>query len=351
MPDIVRRDRRKRFHWSSGLSRLSPRDPNISDFYIRIGVAHLLQSHNDEAIGWLEGARRGAGRGTASRLAWRRLWVGRQRPCSTVSAPRATRARRKAARCRRCWPICHQAAHELAEARGLTAGDRYSSLARLRATGYYHPTAPGNWGVPKIRALFEATFFAGLRKAGMPRNERRRSRRPRLLPNVLPSANRSAVGSFWLGISRTFSPQSGGGRRCSAPSSRKREKRIHVLLALSRQAGCGAEKASAPLCAGSAADTRPREREEARAFLLRRFRLPAPALLAVSPGPKSRSTGTRMPSPYLEQPLIPLTVLAPLLLAKIEAALANGKLDPGEVSRLRRRAEMIRGLLAPRPVG
>jgi hypothetical protein len=24
------------------------------------------------------------------------------------------------------------------------------------------------WGVPKIRALFEATYFAGLRKAGMP---------------------------------------------------------------------------------------------------------------------------------------------------------------------------------------
>ena len=30
----------------------------------------------------------------------------------------------------------------------------------MRATGYY--------GVPKIRALFEATYFAGLRKAGMP---------------------------------------------------------------------------------------------------------------------------------------------------------------------------------------
>ena len=28
---------------------------------------------------------------------------------------------------------------------------------------------PGAWGgVPKIRALFEATYFAGLRKAGMP---------------------------------------------------------------------------------------------------------------------------------------------------------------------------------------
>jgi len=26
----------------------------------------------------------------------------------------------------------------------------------------------GYWGVPKVRALFEATYFAGLRKAGMP---------------------------------------------------------------------------------------------------------------------------------------------------------------------------------------
>lgn len=34
-----------------------------------------------------------------------------------------------------------------------------------------------------------------------------------------------------------------------------------------------------------------------------------------------------MPS-YLEQPLFPLAVLAPLMLGKIEAALANEKLDP-----------------------
>ena len=28
--------------------------------------------------------------------------------------------------------------------------------------------AHGYWGVPKIDAFFEATYFAGLRKAGMP---------------------------------------------------------------------------------------------------------------------------------------------------------------------------------------
>ena len=38
--------------------------------------------------------------------------------------------------------------------------DRFSSIAHLTAVSY--------WGVPKIRALFEATYLAGLRLAGMP---------------------------------------------------------------------------------------------------------------------------------------------------------------------------------------
>jgi hypothetical protein len=37
---------------------------------------------------------------------------------------------------------------------------RYSSIARLKAVQYF--------GVPVGRALYEATYFAGLRKAGMP---------------------------------------------------------------------------------------------------------------------------------------------------------------------------------------
>jgi hypothetical protein len=42
-------------------------------------------------------------------------------------------------------------------------GKAYSSIAAMRA-------APGTryWGVEKIRALYEATYFAGLRKAGVP---------------------------------------------------------------------------------------------------------------------------------------------------------------------------------------
>jgi hypothetical protein len=40
----------------------------------------------------------------------------------------------------------------------------FSSISRLKA----FPGA-GAWrGVPEIRALYEATYFAGLRKAGMP---------------------------------------------------------------------------------------------------------------------------------------------------------------------------------------
>ena len=53
-----------------------------------------------------------------------------------------------------------RAAAELAEARRLNSDDRYSSIARLKAAQF--------WGVPKVRTLFEATYFAGLRKAGVP---------------------------------------------------------------------------------------------------------------------------------------------------------------------------------------
>ena len=51
---------------------------------------------------------------------------------------------------------------QLAEARRLDGGTLYCSVAHLKAF-------PGAWwGVRKIRALFETTYFAGLRKAGMP---------------------------------------------------------------------------------------------------------------------------------------------------------------------------------------
>lgn len=53
-----------------------------------------------------------------------------------------------------------RAAAELAEARRLGGGDRFSSIASTKAVGFY--------GVPKVHALYETTVFAGLRKAGVP---------------------------------------------------------------------------------------------------------------------------------------------------------------------------------------
>jgi adenylate cyclase len=114
--------------------RLSPRDPEIGLFYDRIGLVHLLQSRTDEAIAWLEKARNAtpAHSGIRANLASAYAFKGET----------------------------ERAATELAEARRLSGDDRFSSLARLRAVRY--------WGIPKIRALFEATFFTGLRLAGMP---------------------------------------------------------------------------------------------------------------------------------------------------------------------------------------
>jgi hypothetical protein len=43
----------------------------------------------------------------------------------------------------------------------MSGDDRFLSLARMLAVYGY-------WGVPKVRALFEATYLAGLRKAGVP---------------------------------------------------------------------------------------------------------------------------------------------------------------------------------------
>jgi len=114
--------------------RLSPRDPQLGLYYSRIGCAHLLQCRLDEAIIWLEKARN-----AAPALAYIR---------SRLSSAYAL-----------CGEI-ERAAVELAEARRLVDDDRYSSIARLQAIEAL--------GVPKVRALFESTYFAGLRKAGVP---------------------------------------------------------------------------------------------------------------------------------------------------------------------------------------
>jgi adenylate cyclase len=114
--------------------RLSPRDHQIVYWYNRIGIVHLLQSRIDEAILWFEKAR------TADPA----LPIVHDFLASAYALKGET----------------ERAAAELAETRRLSSDDRYSSIARLKAVRYF--------GVPKVRALLETTYFAGLRKAGMP---------------------------------------------------------------------------------------------------------------------------------------------------------------------------------------
>ena len=116
--------------------RLSPRDPELGVWYMHIGLVHLLQSRTVEAIVWLEKARN--------------------------HAPALSLIRDKLAAAYGLNGELKRATAELAEARRLSGDDRFSSLARLRARGKDGAV------IPKIRAMFEATYFAGLRKAGMP---------------------------------------------------------------------------------------------------------------------------------------------------------------------------------------
>ena len=116
--------------------RLSPRDPELGPWYHVIGQVHLLESRTAEAIIWLEKARNHT---AAQSLI--RAWL-----ASAYALNGET----------------ERAAVELAEARRLSLDDRFSRITRLRALGFY------KGAVPKIQAMTEATYFAGLRKAGMP---------------------------------------------------------------------------------------------------------------------------------------------------------------------------------------
>jgi TolB-like protein/DNA-binding SARP family transcriptional activator/Tfp pilus assembly protein PilF len=115
--------------------RLSPRDPQVGLFYFRIGFGHLLQSRTDAAIVWCEKARNA----TPAHPLFRTL-------LASAYALKGDSA---------------SAAAELAEARRLVGDDRYSSITRLRAVV--------SWGAPKD--LVEATYFAGLRRAGVPETD------------------------------------------------------------------------------------------------------------------------------------------------------------------------------------
>jgi adenylate cyclase len=113
--------------------RLSPRDPYIGNWYSRIGEATLLQSRIDEAIAWFERAR--------------------------IANPALPPVHAFLASAYALKGETEHATAELTEARRLGGEGSYSSIARI--TG-------GLAAAPKIRALVETTYFAGLRKAGMP---------------------------------------------------------------------------------------------------------------------------------------------------------------------------------------
>ncbi len=59
-----------------------------------------------------------------------------------------------------------RAAAELVQAKSLVSDDRFSSVARLKTSGSFRVSEC--FRAPKIRALVETTYIAGLRKAGMP---------------------------------------------------------------------------------------------------------------------------------------------------------------------------------------
>jgi TolB-like protein/class 3 adenylate cyclase/Tfp pilus assembly protein PilF len=114
--------------------RVDPRNPFIVYRYDWLGLVHLLLLHTDEAIVWLEKARSVS---------------------PAISGPHLDLASAYGLK-----GETERAAAELSEARRLAGEGSYSSIARMRAKGY--------GGVPKVRALAETTYFAGLRKAGMP---------------------------------------------------------------------------------------------------------------------------------------------------------------------------------------
>jgi adenylate cyclase len=110
---------------------LSPHEPGIAPWYGRMGVIYLLQSRTDEAIGWLEKAN-----SENARLAFVHAYL---------AAGYALKGDTERARA------------ELHEAQGLSKA--YLSLANVEKSNWYDN--------PEIRGLAEATYFPGLRRAGI----------------------------------------------------------------------------------------------------------------------------------------------------------------------------------------
>ena len=120
--------------------RLNPRDPFVGTLYDRIGHARLLQSRTDEAIAWFKKALIARPIG---KLGIVHLFL-----ASAYALQGETEL----------------AASELAQVRRFFKPDTFN-ITWLKAHMMYRPE-PGP--PPAIRALDDRTYFAGLRKAGMP---------------------------------------------------------------------------------------------------------------------------------------------------------------------------------------
>jgi TolB-like protein/Tfp pilus assembly protein PilF len=112
--------------------RLNPSGPGIAPWYGRMGVVQLLESQTDAALASLEKAS-----GENARLPFVHAYL---------AAAYALKGQGERAQA------------ELAEAQRLSKA--YSSLANVEKSSWFDD--------PKIRALAEATYFPGLRKAGLP---------------------------------------------------------------------------------------------------------------------------------------------------------------------------------------
>jgi hypothetical protein len=123
---------------SEQCSQTGRRGTWLAVWFGRIGLVHLLPSRLVEAIVWLEKARN--------------------------ANPALPYVHSRLAAAYALNGDTERAGVELAEARKLGA-NHHASIAKLLKAGW---SGSGYWGVPKIRALFEATYFAGLHKAGMP---------------------------------------------------------------------------------------------------------------------------------------------------------------------------------------
>jgi TolB-like protein/DNA-binding winged helix-turn-helix (wHTH) protein len=116
--------------------RLSPHDPFLGVWYFRIGQARLLQSRVDEAIGWLEKAHN-----ENTTYPFVPTWLAAAYGLKG-DLPRAVA--------------------ELADARKLARSGATASIAAARAISARDFAATGT------QALLEATYLAGLHRAGVP---------------------------------------------------------------------------------------------------------------------------------------------------------------------------------------